>query len=166
MAEETNGEESHEGVVDEPHKGISRYAGRGKNESLEDWIAKKEERANRASQGYGGMRSSGTLKKTQLNPVSKKQKKRNDEYKKARESHYSRQENRQCRCCGTTNNLSIHHTEKRGCNTSNEESFITLCIIGDFMDRKFPESNHSHSGGCHGWVEANKSQARELGLMS
>jgi hypothetical protein len=166
MAEEPDEQKDSEGILDGPSSSQSRYGRLGKNESLEDWITKKEKRANWIDErdGRRGLPRK-PLRKSKLNPVSKKQKKRNKEYKYAKEQHYSSEENRVCFCCGSPNNLSIHHKEKRGINTSNRESFITLCIMGNYMDERYPESNHSHSGGCHGWVEANKSQARELGLL-
>lgn len=99
-----------------------------------------------------------------LNPVSKKQSAKLRLYKKARELHYGSEENRSCAICGATNGLSVHHIEKRGDNIADSSKFITLCIIGDYMANLYPELN-SGSGGCHGFIEANKSWAREHGYL-
>jgi hypothetical protein len=100
-----------------------------------------------------------------LNPVSKKRKKKNVNYKESVESHYADEKNQTCFLCGCSNNLSIHHKKKRGKVLDDEFYFVTLCLIGDYMDRLHPDSNHSHTGGCHGWVEGNKEQAREMKLI-
>jgi hypothetical protein len=101
-------------------------------------------------------------KRTGLKPVSKKQSVKLRLYKQARDHHYSSEENRCCAICGTTDNLSIHHTGKRGNEIANKEKFITLCIIGDCLEQQYPKLNGG-SGGCHGFVEANKEWAREKG---
>jgi hypothetical protein len=110
-------------------------------------------------------RGSGQLKRTPLNKVSKKKKKQNSEIEAAYKRHYADPANRVCACCGADNGLSIHHKKGRGPYAADETTFVTLCIIGNHMDHLYPNSNHAHSGGCHGWVEGNKSIAREIGLL-
>ena len=105
------------------------------------------------------------LKRTRLNLVSKKQKKRNREYKKAREKHYENEENRSCAICGATNHLSIHHSRGRGRFTERKETFITLCCLGDTFNKIYPELNSCGGIGCHGGVEANHNWARENGYL-
>lgn len=141
----------------------------GAKESLYEWCERKEKRrleGNRKTpDGRKALRRTGALKKTKLNAVSKKQKKRNQEYKHARELHYSIEANRMCALCSRTDHLSIHHVSKRGANLSDHTKFVTLCLVGSYMDEKYPESNHSHQGGCHAWIEANKTWARENGYL-
>ena len=136
---------------------------RGKNESLESYLERKEaRRLNGKPKGsFGSKRYS--LKKSPLNKVSPRQKERLKKYKAAAKEHYSHEENQKCYCCGTTSGLSIHHISKRGSNI--DKDLVTLCMTSDYMDCKYPDSNHSHSGGCHGWVEGNKSIARKIGLL-
>lgn len=152
-----------------PNTGCSKFSRMGTDQSVSSWLASKEEKRSKAT-STGQPRRSGLsrgklLKKTTLNKVSKKQKKKNSEYKKAKKVHYASEENRACFLCGCENNLSVHHKEKRGNSIADEETFVTLCLIGNFMDLKYPDSNHSHQGGCHSWIEANKSWAREYGLL-
>jgi hypothetical protein len=129
-----------------------------KDESVEQWLARKEKRRlERLSPEFG------RLKRSSLKPASNKRKKKLVEYKKASAEYL--QDNSSCELCGCTNNLSIHHVAKRGSNLSNKDKFMTLCILGDYMDKQYPDSNHSHSGGCHGWVEGNKSLSRKLGYL-
>jgi len=146
-----------------PNSKANPYSRVGKDESVASWLeskAKRElERSAKRSAGRAG------LKRGKINPVSKKQKKRNSGYKDAMAEHYSEEENQKCAMCGCRNALSIHHKNKRGKETDDAFYFITLCMIGDFMDKRYPDSNHSHSGGCHGWVEGNKDKARELKLL-
>jgi hypothetical protein len=110
-------------------------------------------------------RGSGQLKRTPLNKVSKKKKKQNSEIEAAYKRHYADPANRVCACCGTDNGLSIHHKKGRGPYAADETTFVTLCTIGDFLDRLHPTLNHSHAGGCHGFVEGNKKWARENGYL-
>lgn len=105
------------------------------------------------------------MSRKRLNPVSKKHKKRLSGYKESREEFYKDEVNQKCFLCGSVNNLSIHHKKKRGKETDDPFYFVTLCIIGNYMDLEYPDANHSHSGGCHGFIEGNKSIARELGLL-
>lgn len=135
----------------------------GKAQEFDEWLRRKEEKRSKPS-NEGFSRRTG-LKRTRLNPVSKKQKKKLVEYKHAREEHYSKEENQKCHFCGKTENLSIHHMKKRGDHLANQETFITLCLTGDFMDKRYPELNHSHQGGCHAFIEANKSWARKHGYL-
>lgn len=127
-------------------------------ESFEDYMRRKEERR------LNGKKKPQGLKKSRLRPVSKKQSKRNQAYAKAREEHYSDDSNKACAICGRTENLSIHHSAKRGSNIADARTFITLCVIGDTLARTHPELNYS-SLGCHGFVEANKGWARENGYL-
>lgn len=176
MAEIPTEQTENEGHEEDPCKqrtstsGQSKFSRMGKDESIGDWLKSKEEKRSKpASKGLArrtGLCGGGALKKTRLNPVSKKQKKKNNEYNKAKKVHYADEANRVCLFCGTSNNLSIHHTAKRlNGKLMDETSFITLCLAGDFMDRKHPDSNHSHTDGCHGWLEANKSWARDNGYI-
>jgi hypothetical protein len=147
--------------------GVSRFKG---HNNISDWLARKDEKklkpiAKNVSRRTGLSRG-GQLKRTPLNKVSKKQKKKNGDYAKAKKEFYKEDDNRKCYCCGCDNNLSIHHIKKRSDgNISNKETFVTLCLTGNYMDAQYPEANHSHSGGCHGFIEGNKSIARELGLL-
>lgn len=133
------------------------------SESFEDFLARKERRLNGEPKPK---KIPKPLKKTRLNPVSKKQKKRIKAYAKAREEHYSNADNQVCALCGRDSNLSIHHTKKRGASISDASTFVSLCIIGDVFRSLHPELNlNAGSGGCHGIVEANKSWARSKGLL-
>jgi len=144
-----------------PASGSSRFS--RVDQSIEDRIKWQEERKlNRSNKGQAG---GNGLRRSRLNPVSKKQKKKQSGYKEAREIFYDSEKNQKCFLCGRTDSLSIHHKKKRGNDIDDPLYFVSLCLVGDFMDRKYPDSNHSHSGGCHSWVEANKSIARELKLI-
>lgn len=100
--------------------------------------------------------------RSRLRSVSKKQQKRLKEYNEIQPT-----EDTHCEICGGKTRLSRHHKSGRGANLSNRDSIIWLCIMGseDFLRRRFPDANHSHSGGCHGFVEANKRWARENGFL-
>lgn len=100
-----------------------------------------------------------------LNAVSKKQKKRNTSYQQATKEHYEDEANRKCFFCGATSSLSIHHRRKRGVHTDDPLYFMTLCMMGNYMDEKYPDMNHSHAGGCHGFIEGNKEWSREKGYI-
>lgn len=126
-------------------------------ESFDDYMKRREDRLN-------GVPKQKKERKG-LRPVSKKQSKKLQAYKKARDEHYSSDENKRCAICGRTNGLSIHHESKRGNEIANADRFITLCLIGSYLDELYPELNHSHTGGCHGFIEANKSWAREKGYL-
>lgn len=158
--------EGDSGNISGSHTGCSRYA--RVDGGIEDYLRRKEEKRSGVIRKELGRRkglgSGKGLKRTRLNPVSKKQSKKLREYKKAREEHYKDEKNQKCFLCGSTKNLSVHHSEGRGINISKEKSFVTLCIIGRSMDELYPDSIHSHSGGCHGWAHANASIARELGI--
>lgn len=135
----------------------------GKNESFDDWIKRKAEKKSQTAGSRDGKRK-GFLRRSKLSPVSKKQKKKLSEYQKSRNEHYSKEENRVCFICGQSNNLSIHHESKRGSNISNQETFITLCLTGDYLNRLHPTLNQAE--GCHNFVEKNKGWAREKGYLS
>lgn len=99
-----------------------------------------------------------------LRPISKK--------RQPEQAKYSREsvkwlEGKCCKVCGTENNLSVHHTAGRGALLNVKSLWIAACLIGseEFLKKKYPNSNHSHSGGCHGWIEANHSLSRELGYV-
>lgn len=125
-------------------------------ESFEDFMKRKADR-------LAGVPKPKKERKG-LNPVSKKQSKKLQAYAKARESHYSKESNRSCAVCGGVDNLSIHHINKRGDRISDEEGFITLCLQGDYLEQLYPELNKG-TGGCHGFIEANKGWAREKGYL-
>lgn len=126
-------------------------------ESFDDYMKRREDRLN-------GVEKPKKERKG-LRPVSKKQSKKLQEYAKAREQHYSKPENKCCEICGRTDGLSVHHVGKRGNEIANADKFITLCIIGNYLDGLHPELNHSHSGGCHGFIEGNKAWARANGYL-
>lgn len=140
----------------------------GKNESIDDWYARQEaRRSGTTGKGHGrskGLSRSGSLKRTRLNKVSKKQKKKNQETAKAYKEHYTKEENRCCHFCGRVDGLSVHHIAKRS-GGNHDKQLITLCLVGDYLDQLYPELNHSHQGGCHNFIEANKSWAREQGYL-
>lgn len=95
---------------------------------------------------------------------SKKGRKRQSKYSKAASEYLK--ENPFCEICGREENLSIHH--KAGRNGSllwDKRYFMTTCMIGYVLDKMFPNSNKNHTGGCHGWIEANKNLAREKGWI-
>lgn len=121
---------------------------------FEEWLNRKEK--PKEKKRY-------VLKKTRLKPVSSKQRKRLSLYEQAKKDHYRSDKNQACFICGSRDGLSIHHVKGRGQNLCN--SFITLCLRGDYLDKKFPELNHNHTGGCHGFVEGNKKWARENGYI-
>lgn len=98
--------------------------------------------------------------RSRLKPVSERRSKANEKYAKAKAAYLKA--NRTCEICGKDQALSIHHIGGRsGSKLYDPDNFMTLCLIGDYLDRKFPEANHSHAGGCHGFVEGNKDLARE-----
>ena len=138
------------------------------DDTLEAYYQRKEaKRSKQPSTGLGrrtGLNRGSVLKKTPLNPISKKQQKKLREYKKAREEHYSDEENQKCFLCGSTKNLSIHHIAKRGNLISDQSRFITLCLTGNYLNALYPDHNQS-GAGCHGHVEANKDWARQYGYI-
>lgn len=140
------------------NKGCSRYARVAESESISAWLERKDKKQSEQI----AKRNSG---RKGLNRVSKKQKIKNKLYKEAREVHYADEDNRQCFLCGTHDNLSVHHKIKRGTKIDDAFYFVTLCILGTAMDERYADSNHSHSGGCHGWLHANAKLAKELGLI-
>lgn len=146
--------------------------GSGGGSEFERWLERKSEKKERANGlRKGGLRRSselrrtGNLKRTRLNPVSKKQKKRNHDYNEARKRHYADETNRICAICGTNTHLSVHHAEGRGRNTADETTFITLCVLGSTFDVLHPELNSCNGQGCHQGVHANMEWARQNGYM-
>jgi hypothetical protein len=106
----------------------------------------------------------GTKKRKPMRKSSIKRSKEEGLYRKASLKHLK--ENPSCEICGRKDNLSIHHKSGRiGELLYDEGNLMTLCLIGYILDKKYPNSNHNHTGGCHGWVEANKSIARENGWI-
>lgn len=169
MPEESTEDEDEDDGIQEGGRGdrtssesASPYSRLGKDKDIASWLASKEEKRlkgiSKASSGKG-------LRRTRLNPVSKKQKKRNASYEQSKKEFLEKESNQKCYLCGKTSSLSIHHRDKRGDNLDNPLLFLTLCMIGDYMDKEYPDSNHSHSGGCHGWAEGNKETAREMKLI-
>lgn len=144
--------------------GCSKYARGGKDSDVESWLKSKEEKRTKAA-GQGLGRRVGLTSRKGLNPVSKKQKKKNSSYQKEKYEFFQREDNQKCFLCGCLNNLSLHHRKKRGEHVDDALYFMALCMVGNFMDEKYPDSNHSHSGGCHGWTHANGELARELKLI-
>ncbi len=163
---EEDEDESDRGSEQSSDSGRSRYS--RVDDSLEAYYKRKEEkRSKTVSKGLvrrTGLNSGGELKRTPLSPISKKQSKKLREYKKAREEHYKDEENQKCFLCGSTKNLSIHHIKKRGNLISDKSYFISLCLIGDYLNQLYPDHNQSGSG-CHGHIEANKDWARENGYI-
>lgn len=126
------------------------------SESFEDWIERKTNPKQKEKKIY-------TLKRTRINPISKKQKKRNESYRKKHDEYLKNHQ--RCEICGSSENLSIHHKMGRGSYTDKEEFFMVACMSGSFLNQKYPDSNHHHTGGCHGWIEANKKIARANGWI-
>lgn len=169
------GEESTEGISEgsdkedqerdqETNSGRSRYARGSTDSSIAGWLASKEKgQVKPARKGLG--RGKGLVSRKGLNPVSKKQKKKNSSYQQATTEHFKDEANQKCFLCGSTEALSIHHRRKRGKHIDDPFYFMTLCMIGDYLDKQYPDMNHSHSGGCHGFVEGNKEWAREKGYI-
>lgn len=123
---------------------------------FEDWLKKKEDRKN----GVKPPKKVYQMKRSKLNPVSKKQKKKNALISKSYKEHYADEENRKCALCGSRENLSVHHRSKRlGDKAHDPNTFITLCLTGSYLADLHPELNRAE--GCHGMVEANKSWARQ-----
>lgn len=170
MAEEKNTGDEQEGLEESDvplrafNKGCSRFSRASENASINDWLSRKGEMRSKQS-GESKARRSGLKAKSSLRQVSKNQQKKNSDYSTAKTKHYSLEENQSCFLCGKTEHLSVHHVSKRGNNIADQSKFMTLCLMGNFMDKKYPDSNHSHQGGCHSWVEANKSISRELKLI-
>ena len=103
-------------------------------------------------------------RRKRLNPVSKKRKKENDIY-----AEKSRRwlQHRECALCGIRSSLSVHHAKGRGRFLNDESTWKCLCLSNDrisILRARFPEANFSYQGGCHGFVEANRSIAEKLGL--
>lgn len=103
-------------------------------------------------------------KKPKIKSKSSKRSSEESLYAKARKKYLN--ENPNCEICGNSKNSSLHHKAGRsGKLIYDIEYFSNLCLASDYCDVIYPESNHNHSGGCHGWVEANKDLARELGWL-
>ena len=152
------------GRLPSPSQGCSRFARSSESSSIHEWLERKEKGSVKPKR-KAITRSKRLGKKQSLKPISEKQKKKNSSYASAKAKFYAKEENRSCFLCGGVNHLSIHHKSKRGNLIDDLNTFVTLCLVGNFMDLKYLESNHSHQGGCHSWVEANKSIARELKLI-
>lgn len=135
------------------------------SDSFPDWLRDKElKRAQKKEKAQREKRFS-SLRRSPLNKVSKKQKKRNQEYHQALDRHYEKESNKTCAICGSSNNLSIHHKEGRGSKVASEETFVTLCILGTRFNELYPDLNPNNGLGCHQGVEANKGWARENGFL-
>lgn len=161
MAEESTNpteesDEANQGSQRLPTSGQSKFARNGIDSSITSWL-------NRETEGSTRKVSKGLSRRTRLNPVSKKGKKKQKEYKHSREEHYAQEKNQVCFLCGNPNNLSIHHKKKRGNLIDDEFYFVTLCLASKYMNEKYPESNPAES--CHDWVEKNKGLAREMKLI-
>jgi hypothetical protein len=137
-------------------------AGHGKNESFDDWLARKAAKKDKLDSMAGKQFGSG-LRRTPLRPISKKQQKRNAEYAKFREEHYKDESNQVCFICGQRANLSVHHISGRGSNTTKEGSAISLCLSGSYLSDIYPELNRAE--GCHGFIHRNQNWAREQGYL-
>lgn len=162
--EEVAGEgvEEDSGVLGTPASGESRYRRIGKAESFDDWLRRKEKKPVKPT-STGLKRRVGLSSSGPLNPVSKKQKKKNQEYEKAKKTFYKEEKNQVCFLCGSPNNLSIHHIAKRGNEIANQKKFVTLCLIGSSYSKQFPHLNQTES--CHDFVEKNKGWARANHLL-
>ena len=161
---EEDPDQAHHGGERALPEGCSRFSRSRIDSSIEEFLNNKEAKRLEGTKAIPPKRTG--LSRKPLNPVSKKGRKKKQEYAKATAEHYKNDENRRCALCGTNKNLSIHHSEKRdNGNHAKEETCITLCILGSYMDQQFPEMNHSHSGGCHGFVEGNKAWARDNGYL-
>jgi len=163
-------EETHHNGERPLSEGCSRFSRSRIDSSFEEYLSNKEakrsEGTSKIQSGRGGLSSGSSLRRVSINKVSKKGRKKRQEYAKASKEHYQNDENKRCALCGSQRNLSIHHIKKRlEGNHAEKETFITLCLTSKHMDERYPESNHSHSGGCHGWTHGNPSLAKELGLL-
>jgi len=155
-------EETHHAGERTLPEGCSRFSRSRIDSSFEEYLSNKEAKRLESTKPVPSKR----IRSGRLNPVSKKGRKKRQEYAKASKEHYQNDENRRCALCGSQGNLSIHHIKKRlEGNHAEKETFITLCLTSKFMDERYPQSNHSHSGGCHGWIEGNKEWARENGYL-
>lgn len=139
------------------------------NDDFEQWISKKDSK-KRKSGTYRerilkGEQSAWTTKKRKpMRSSSKKRSKEMSQYSKVSATYLK--ENPECEVCGNPSNPSIHHKKGRlGSLLTDERYFMHACLAGSFLDEMYPESNHNHTGGCHGWIEANRIQARKLGWI-
>lgn len=136
---------------------------------FEKWILNKNSKRKNTGKTYRERVLSGEQKgfrdkpRSKLKSASKKKRKELSEYKK--ECNKFLRDNPKCEICGREENLSIHHKMGRGKNLCNPNYFMSACLVGGFLDNKYPDSNHNHTGGCHGWIEANKTLSRELGYI-
>ena len=164
--EESNEQEreKNSGEIPTSDTGRSRYSRMATDTSISSWLESKTKDKSKSIR-KGLSRGKRLVARKGLNKVSKKQKKKNQEYKKAREEFYKDETNQKCFLCGCSDNLSIHHTKKRGNSISDATSFVTLCLVGDYMDKLYPNANHSHTGGCHGFIHGNASIGRKLKLL-
>lgn len=101
---------------------------------FEDWLNRKEKPKEKKIY---------RLKRSPINPVSKKQKERLSRYNEAKKNHYK--SNNFCDICLTEQNLTIHHISGRGKNI--DKNLVTLC-----MD-------------CHTYVHKNPKWSRENGYL-
>ena len=102
-------------------------------------------------------------RRTPLKTVSKSRSKEAREYASASRLWLG---GKSCEVCGQQNHLSIHHKKGRiGKLLNDKRWWMCACLIGseDYLKEAFPDANHCHSGGCHGFIEANANLAREKG---
>lgn len=140
-------------------------------EDFEKWLEKKNNKKKkegtyreRVLSGEQKSWKDSSKKKSKLSRKSNKESSRQSKYRKASKEYL--EDHPRCELCGNPSSLSIHHKMGRSGEYLWDKSFfMTLCLLGYAMDRAYPDSNHSHTGGCHGWVEANKRLARELKLI-
>lgn len=151
------------GKVSSSNKGCSRFSRASESSSIHEWLDRKEKGSIKPERkDFSRSLGSGS---NPIKSVSKKQQKKNSSYASAKARHYHNEDNQECFLCHRRDHLSIHHKAKRGKFIDDSDTFVTLCLVGNFMDLQYPDSNHSHQGGCHSWVEANKSISRELKLI-
>lgn len=137
---------------------------------FKEWISKKLSKNKKKGRTYRERVLSGEQKSFRQKPgkglrkVSKKRKKEHLEYSKVSKKFLI--ENPECEICGQREHLSVHHKKGRGKYLCDTEHFMVACVVGNYLDAVYPESNHFHTGGCHGWIEANKEKARELGYIT
>lgn len=112
----------------------------------------------RKPKGKGGL-----SRRTRLKPVSDKRKTENEKYSESIKWLYGRE----CELCGIRSSLSRHHSKGRGKYLNDKSTWKCLCLVNDRISKLqslYPDANFSYPGGCHGFVEANRSIAESLGL--
>jgi hypothetical protein len=90
-------------------------------------------------------RGTFTLKRTRVNPVSTKQRKRASLYTTQRKAYLA--EHSICEVCGRRDATDIHHKAGRGGRTNDESTFTAVCRE------------------CHDWIHHHPADARAKGFL-